>query len=150
MSQAQSASPAITVTTVMHHGVINTPPQTSLAEAAAQMAHHCVHCLVVTGLARGPHRDERLVWGILSDLDLMKAATAGDLDAPVGDHAATEITAIDPQDTVEHAAQLMAEHECTHLVVVSPESGEPIGVISSLDIAGALAPRLNRSPGDGA
>ncbi len=25
----------------------------------------------------------------------------------------------------------MAEHECTHLVVVSPDEGEPVGVISS-------------------
>jgi CBS domain-containing protein len=31
----------------------------------------------------------------------------------------------------------MAEHECTHLLVVSAE-GRPVGVISSLGIAGAL------------
>lgn len=33
----------------------------------------------------------------------------------------------------------MAEHQLTHLVVVQPESGHPVGVLSTLDIAGVLA-----------
>jgi CBS domain-containing protein len=33
----------------------------------------------------------------------------------------------------------MAEHECTHLVVVSPKEDLPVGVVSSLDVAGTLA-----------
>jgi CBS domain-containing protein len=150
MNPAASTSPTISVSTVMHHGMVNTPPQTPLTEVAAQMAHHCVHCVVVDGLARGPRRSEKLVWGILSDLDLMKAAAAGAMEETAGEHAGTELTTIYARDTVDHAAQLMAEHESTHLVVVSPETGMPIGVISSLDVAGALAPPLDRSPADGA
>lgn len=50
-----------------------------------------------------------------------------------------EVGPVDPTDTIEHVVQLMAEHDCTHLVVVSPESQLPVGVVSSLDIAGALA-----------
>lgn len=126
------------VRTVMHPGVINIAPQTSVWEAASEMARHRVHCLVVEGLGRGADRKEELVWGILSDLDLMKAVAAGRVDASAGEFAATEIVSVDSADTIEHAAQLMSEHDCTHLVVVSPELGEPVGVISSLDIAGAL------------
>ena len=37
------------------------------------------------------------------------------------------------------AAQLMSEHEVSHLVVVQPHSGHPVGVLSALDLAGVLA-----------
>jgi CBS domain-containing protein len=122
----------------MHRGIINTPPQTPLKDVAAQMADSSVHCVVVEGLARDSHRQEKLVWGILSDLDLMRAVAAGRLDASAGEFAATEIVAVEESDSVEQAAQLMAEHECAHLVVISPGAGEPVGVISSLDVAATL------------
>lgn len=136
---APSVAHTASVGAVMHRGVINTPPQTTLQEVASEMAGHGVHCLVVEGLARGADRQEQLVWGILSDLDLMRAVANGRLDASAGEYAATEIVTVDPADTIEHAAQLMAEHDCTHLVVISGESALPVGVISSLDIAAALA-----------
>jgi CBS domain-containing protein len=33
----------------------------------------------------------------------------------------------------------MADHNVSHLVVVQPHSGQPVGVLSTLDIAGVLA-----------
>jgi CBS domain-containing protein len=42
-------------------------------------------------------------------------------------------------DSLERAAQLMAEHEVSHLVVIQPHSGPPVGVLSALDLAGVLA-----------
>jgi CBS domain-containing protein len=126
------------VAEVMHHGVLATPPQTPLAEVAEQMARHRIHCVVVEGLARRGDGQEDLVWGIVSDADLMRALASGRTDASAGELAGTEIVTVDSSEHVEDVAQLMAEHECMHLVVVSPTSGEPIGVISSLDVARAL------------
>jgi len=134
---ARSTSPARVVADVMHHGVIDTPPQTSLQEVAALMAGRRMHCVVVEGLARGAHREEELVWGIVSDLDLIKAVAAGRREVSAGEIAATEIVTVETTDTIEQVAQLMAEHECTHLIVVSA-LGEPVGVISSLDVAGEV------------
>lgn len=134
-----STAPAVAVGAVMHHGVINIPPQSTLEEAAGEMAHHRVHCVVVEGLARGANSRERLVWGLLTDLDLMRAVAAGRLDVSAGELAASEIVTVDPADSIEHVAQLMAEHDSTHLVVVPPDTDRPTGVISSLDVAGALA-----------
>lgn len=134
----QSITPSRAVGEVMRRGVISAPPQTPLEEIAAQMAGAGVHCVVVEGLARGRDRQEELVWGIVSDLDLIKAAAAGRGDVSAGEIAATEIVTVEVSDTIEQALRLMAEHECTHLIVISPE-GEPAGVISSLDVAGALA-----------
>jgi CBS domain-containing protein len=42
-----------------------------------------------------------------------------------------------PDESLARAAQMMAEHEVTHVVVVSGE--RPIGVLSSLDVAASLA-----------
>jgi CBS domain-containing protein len=32
----------------------------------------------------------------------------------------------------------MSEHECSHLIVTDSDSGRPLGVVSSLDVARAL------------
>jgi CBS domain-containing protein len=137
MSSPTGAVP--TVGELMHHGVIAVAPQAPLAEVAAQMADSGVHCVVVEGLTRARDGQETLVWGVLSDLDLMRAAATGRLDANAGELAGTEIVTVESSDQVEDVTRLMADHECTHLVVVSPQSGEPVGVVSSLDVARALA-----------
>jgi hypothetical protein len=33
----------------------------------------------------------------------------------------------------------MAEHDVAHLIVVAPQTDKPVGVLSTLDIAGVLA-----------
>lgn len=128
-----SEIPPVTVGEVMHRGLIATIPQTPMLEVAETMARNRVHCVVVEGLARDSSEQERLVWGILSDLDLMKALAAGRTDATAGELAATEIVTVGPSELIGEAARLMAEHESSHLVVA--EGGRPVGVISSLDVA---------------
>jgi CBS domain-containing protein len=122
----------------MNPGIIDCSPQTPLTEVASLMAENSVHCVVVDGLARGPHRGERLVWGVISDIDLMRAAGAGKLDEQAGEIAASEIVTIERGEEVECAAQLMDEHDCSHLIVTDSDSGRPLGVVSSLDVARAL------------
>lgn len=43
------------------------------------------------------------------------------------------------ETSLDQVARLMAEHECIHLVVVSSEDGRPTGVVSSIDVASAMA-----------
>ena len=38
---------------------------------------------------------------------------------------------------LSHFSEL-AEHECSHLIVTDPDSGRPLAVVSSLDVARAL------------
>jgi CBS domain-containing protein len=72
-------------------------------------------------------------------MDLLRAAR-DDIDARTASWAAvTEFLSVSPDDPLERAVQLMLEHEVTHLVVVDPGSGRPLGVLSSLDVAGLLA-----------
>lgn len=132
-----SEIPPVTVGEVMHRGLIAAAPQTPVLEVAETMARHRVHCVVVEGLARDASRQERLVWGILSDLDLMRALSTGRTDATAGELAATEIVTVGPTERIEDVAGLMAEHESSHLVVT--EDGRPVGVVSTLDVAQGIA-----------
>ena len=51
----------------------------------------------------------------------------------------TPVVTVEPDEPLGRAAQLMSEHEITHLVVVDPELTRPIGVLSTLDMARVLA-----------
>ena len=40
-----------------------------------------------------------------------------------------------PSETLETATRLMTEHGTAHLIVASPQTGLPVGIVSTLDIA---------------
>lgn len=126
-----------TVSDVMRLGVLSCPPDLPVASVARIMATHHVHAVVVDGIRRDPVRGEQLVWGVVSDMDLVRAAHAGAESLTAGDIAATEPLTVEPSLALDEAARLMDEHGTAHLVVVDGE--RPIGVISSLDIAGVVA-----------
>ena len=86
-------------------------------------------------LRRGVDDIEPGGWGIVSDLDLMAAMRPELAHATADELAATDPLIVEPTDTLEHAAQLMAEHQTTHAVVVDRRTGEPVGILSTLDVA---------------
>jgi CBS domain-containing protein len=129
----------ITVAEAMHPGVLTCPLETSLRDVARMMSLYRIHAVVAFGEdsddAEGPG-----LWGVVSDLDLVQAAVSGDLaDRTARGTAVTPVLMVRPEDTLLHAAQLMSEHEVTHLVVADHGSVRPVGVISTLDLARALA-----------
>ena len=120
----------------MHRGVLTCERETPLTEVARTMAEHAVHCIVVeTGSGEGGP-----LWGVVSDLDLVAAATVRDLDdQTAGGSAASPIVMVTPAETLERAAQLMTEHSTAHLLVVDGPARRPVGVLSTLDVAARLA-----------
>ena len=121
----------LTVRDAMHHGIATCPPTASLREVAELLSEHRIHCAVVAdSVPAGP------VWGLVSDLDLMRG-----LGSPVpltaGNLAALEVVTVGPDDDLGHAAQQMAEHDAAHLLVAM--DGEPVGILSTLDVARAVA-----------
>ena len=46
---------------------------------------------------------------------------------------------VSTSDTLERAAQLMHQYRESHVVVVDPASNAAVGVVSTLDVADALA-----------
>ena len=128
-------SAAIRVADAMHEGVLTCARSSSLEDVARLMAERRVHCVVVTDEA-----DAESLWGVVSDLDLVAAAGVRELDEQsAGATAATAALTVSPDETLQRAAQLMTEHGTAHLVVVDPSSGRPVGVLSTIDVAAALA-----------
>jgi CBS domain-containing protein len=125
-----------TVADVMRPGVMSCAPDAPLVTVAQTMATHHVHAVVVAGIARDSGANH-LIWGLVSDMDIVRAAEAGIEGHTAADAARTEVVTVEPATPLAEAAALMDEHASAHLIVIG--GGHPVGVISSLDIAGALA-----------
>lgn len=112
------------------------PRDATLKTVAELMAQERVHCVVVTDGAAAP----TAVWGIVSDLDLVAAASVRRLDEQsAGVTAATPAITIEPHDSLQRASYLMITHGVSHLIVVEPSTHRPIGIVSTLDLATVLA-----------
>jgi CBS domain-containing protein len=123
----------------MHPGVISCPMDTPLRTVAHMMATYRVHAIVVTAHDDGKLPDGSL-WGVVSDRDLVTVAGTGDLDEQTaGQLAATPALTVATTEPLARAVQLIVEHEVSHLIVVEKRSLRPIGVLSTLDVARALA-----------
>jgi CBS domain-containing protein len=127
---------SLLVADAMHWGVFTCEREALLSEVAETMAQRLIHCVVVeSGSGEGGPP-----WGIISDLDLIAAATVRDLEEQTaGGSAATPVITVGPDEPLERAAQLMTEHSTSHLIVVGRDRHVPVGVLSTLDIAGILA-----------
>ena len=120
----------------MHWGLVNCRSDASLKSVAALMNDERVHCVVVID----DPSDLRSLWGVISDLDLIAAASVRRLtEQEAGGTAMTPAVTIAPDERLEHAAYLMTKHGVAHLVVVDPIEQRPVGILSTLDLAAALA-----------
>ena len=120
------------VADAMRTGLITCPPDTSMDSVARIMSSNHLHAVVVTGLAGGAP------WGIVSDTDLLTVAPDAS-DRLAGSCATEDPVMAKPSDRLADAVELMRERGVTHLVVGDPGSDHPIGILSTLDVAGIVA-----------
>ena len=121
----------------MHHQTIQdamtsapktVEPNTTVEEAARTMGSENVGSLpIVDG--------DRLV-GVVTDRDLAIRVLAEGKDGgtTVGEIASKDVVTIDPQQGLEEAARLMAEHQLRRLPVVE-EDGKLVGILAQADLA---------------
>lgn len=102
------------------------------------MATHRVHCVAAMGISRD-RPGEKLVWGTISDLDLLRAGIRTAADQSAGAIAPQPIISVEPTMALREAGELMRTQGVTHLVMVDHELRRPTGILSTLDIAGVLA-----------
>lgn len=127
-----------TVGDAMSRGVISCPPETPLRVVARMMTTYGVHAIFVFEHVDEDDEEARL-WAVVSDLDLV-AATRLDLDTlTAGATAVTPLVSVEADSSIGEAGSLMAQYGIAHLAVTDPDSRRPIGVISTLDIARAVA-----------
>jgi CBS domain-containing protein len=113
----------------MHPGVITVPQQTPLREVARVLASKHIHCLLVDGRAELGARPR---WSLVSAMDLLRARASAD-------ERSFEDRTVSSNDELERAARVMAEQGAEHVLVLAAEDGHPVGVLSTLDVAGILA-----------
>ena len=125
---------------LMRPSLITCPPSTTLGDAAALMARHNIHALVVADAAG-------LAIGVVSDVDLLAAKWL------IGDPAATDarrgltagelmtkpVAAIDGDSPAIEAAERMGRERLHRLVVTELE--RPVGIIAISDLVRDLAPQ---------
>jgi CBS domain-containing protein len=138
--QGSHLTPSIehaTVADAMRTGVLSCPPDVPASLVARTMATNHIHSVVVEGVHYDPVHGEQLSWGVVSDMDLLRAARAGGDELTAGEIAITEPVTVEPTLALEEAVRLMVEHETAHLIVA--DRGRPVGILSTLDVAGVVA-----------
>jgi CBS domain-containing protein len=103
-------------------------PSTPAQEAARTLKLENVGALPIV-------EDGKLV-GVVTDRDLAirVLAEGKSIDTPVREIASKDIVTIDPQQSLEEAARLMAEHQVRRLPVVE-EDGKLVGILAQADVA---------------
>jgi CBS domain-containing protein len=119
-----------TVQEVMTANPTTVTPDTPAREAARIMKSEDTGIVPIV-------EGERLV-GVITDRDLTLRILAEDRrpDTPVGELASKELVTVDPQQSLDEAARLMAEHQVRRLPVVE-EDGRLVGILAQKDLAEA-------------
>jgi CBS domain-containing protein len=120
------------VADAMRPGLISCPPGSSMRDVARIMSTNHVHAVVVRGVAGGG------AWGVVTDRDLLKVA-AGAEGQDAGSCASEVLVTVAPDESLEVACELMRAHSVSHVMVVEPTKNQPLGVVSTLDVAGIVA-----------
>jgi CBS domain-containing protein len=105
-------------------------PTTTAREAARLMKSEDVGSLPI---AEG----DRLV-GVITDRDLTTRVLAEgkDPETPVDQIASKDLVTVDPQQSLDEAARLMAQHQVRRIPVVE-EDGKLVGILAQADVAEA-------------
>jgi CBS domain-containing protein len=112
----------------MTPGVRAVAPTDSVTEAAQAMKEQDVGSLPVV-------EGESLV-GIVTDRDIVVRAVAEGVDprtATVGDVTSGDLVTVEPDEDLDDALKLMAQHRIRRLPVV--EDGRLVGVVAQADVA---------------
>src|SRR5581483_7473026 len=126
-----------TVSDAMHPGILCCDPDATLTEIARLMASHHVHCVAVMGISHD--HGEKLAWGIVSDLDLLRESITNRTGQTAAAIKCHETITVEPATPLREAAELMLTHRASHLLVLDPQLQRPTGMLSTLDIAGMIA-----------
>lgn len=122
------------VSDAMRHGLVKCSADTDLRQAARTMASEHVHMVAITDPSDGS------VVGTLTDMALLEALLDDpDLNRSLGEVADPSAHSISSDKPLLLAANTMRDLQTSHLLVRDAHNGHPIGVISTIDVAGVLA-----------
>jgi CBS domain-containing protein len=113
----------------MHRGLVSCAAGAPLAEVCAALVEHRTHTVMVL-------REDSLAF--VTDMDLVAAGLHNEPAATAGEMANSGFASIGTDAALDRAAVLVAETAIRHVVAVD-DDGFPVGVVSTLDVVGAIA-----------
>lgn len=122
----------------MHPGILSCDSEATMTDVARMMSTHHVHCIAVEHAA-ADELDEPVVWGIISDLDLLRAGMRPDAPDTAADLEQRAVMTVESTAALRETAELMLAKGTSHVVVVNPQTRRPVGILSTLDVAGVLS-----------
>jgi CBS domain-containing protein len=113
-----------------------TPNPTTIEQRAP--AREAARIMKTEDVGALPIAEDGKLVGMITDRDLAirVLAEGKDADTPVIEIASKDVVTVDPQQTLEEAARLMAEHQVRRLPVVE-EDGRLVGILAQADVAEA-------------
>lgn len=128
-----------TVGDAMRHGVLACRPDTPMRHVARMMVSNGIHAVLVQGAGAG-HSGGDGAWSVVSDLDVARAAgrSARGEEVAASDACGPALTA-HPGEKLTDAARRLGDRNVRHLLVLDEETNEPLGVLSTLDVAAVWA-----------
>lgn len=119
---------ATTIDEVMTHEPRTLTTDSTVAEAARMMRDEDVGSV--------PLVEGGKCAGTVTDRDIVVRAVADErpLDTPVQEIASKHLVTVDPQQPIDEAMRLMAEHQVRRLPVCE-EDGRIVGIVAQADIA---------------
>ena len=114
------------ITEIMSRPVRTTDSDTSIAEVAEILLTAEIGSIVITDLA-----------GIVTKTDLLTALRDGHTDSSVETVMTESVVTVTPDADIQTAVNRMEEHQIKHLVVET--EGEPVGIVTTADLATQLA-----------
>jgi CBS domain-containing protein len=120
------------VADAMRPRVLTCDSSDPLVEVARGMTSAHVHAIVV--LRDGDPR----TWSIVTDRDVLRCADRLE-ELSAGEAPGSEPLTVLADTPLAEAAHAMARADTSHAVVLDRSGGRPVGVLSTLDVAGILA-----------
>jgi CBS domain-containing protein len=134
-SSFPDAAAALPVGEVMRTGLVRCTRQTTADQLAGLMRTGAQAVAVIED--RGDLGER--VWGIVCDLDLVKAVAADDPRITAEALAATPIIRVRSDQTVQEAARAIVAAHVPGVLITEPTHGQPIGWLSAVDLTRRLA-----------
>ena len=119
---------ALAVREVMNGNVVTLPQSAPLVDAARRMRDADIGDVVVVDGGR--------LAGLVTDRDIVVRAIADGKDpraTTLADICSGDVVTVAPDDSIDHAAQVMRERAVRRVPVV--EAGNPVGIVSLGDFA---------------
>ena len=115
----------------MHPGILSCHTDMPLTEVARMMTAHRVHCIAVMAVSHS-HPSEPMVYGIISDRDLVRAGLRTGDDETAGALAQQPVITVKPSTPLRQAGRADVDPRGRPPRGLNPETQIPIGVLFHL------------------